>query len=374
MVRHDNDHVGVGEGLIRQRDRGKEQVLLGQLRHERIVVRHVRAIGGKEAEDIEGGRFPDIVHVTLVGYAEHQDARAVDGLLFGVQSGSHLPHHELGHLAVDLRGQLDEAGPIVERTHLPRQILGIDGNAVPSESRSGHEFHEAERLRGRRLDDLPHVHVESVRDERQLVHQRDIDGPERIFQDLDHLRGLGGRDRHHRVDEALVERQPGLGAHRRNSPDDLRGILRFPDLVSGVHTLGRKAQEKILAHRKPGTLEHGKEYLPGRAGIGRRLQNDELPGAQRRRHGLGGGEHEGDVGIPRLRQRGRHRNRDGVALGEAGHIGRGLQPPRGQDTGQFFLGDVVDVAGSAVDAFHGLGVDVEPHDPKTRAGDLHRQR
>ena len=243
----------------------------------------------------------------------------------------------------------------------------------PPSPGSGREFHETEGFRGRRLDDLPHVHVEPVGDERHLVHQSDIHGPEGIFQNLHHLRRLSGRNRHHRVDEVLVDRQSRLGALRGHPSDDLRGVLRFPYWVSGIHPLGREAQEEVLAYLQAGALQRGKEYLPGRPRIRGRLQNHELPRAQRLCHRFRRGDHKRDVRILRFRQRSRHRNRDGITLGEPSHIGGGLQPSCGQNLSQLFPRDV-HVAGSLVDAIHDLRIDIETHSAQARAGDLHRQR
>ena len=360
--------------MIRQRDRRHVNSLFGQLRHERIVVDHVGTIGGEKPDDVQGRGFPDIVDVPFVRDAEHQDAGAVHGLLTGVQGGPDFAHHELGHLGVDLRSELDETRPVVERAHLPRQIVGVDRDAVPSEPGSGCELHEAEGFRGRRFDHLPHVHVEPIGDERNLVHESDVHGPEGVLQDLDHLRRLGGRNRHHGVDETVVDGQPRLRTRRCHPSEDLRRILRLPFLVTGIHPLGRETQEEVLTYLQSRALQGGKEYLAGRARIGGRLENHELPGPQRRRHRFGRGDHKRDVGILRFRQRSGHGNRDGITLAKPGHVGGGLQPSRGQNLGQLFIRDVIDVAGSLVDAVHDLGIDVEAQSTQAGSGDLHRQR
>ena len=71
VVRHDHHRVGLGEDLIRQGDRRQRGSLLGQIGHEGIVVLHVRTIGAKKPDDIQGRRFPDIVDVPLVRHTEH---------------------------------------------------------------------------------------------------------------------------------------------------------------------------------------------------------------------------------------------------------------------------------------------------------------
>ena len=47
-----------------------------------------------------------------------------------IQHINHLRHPVARHVAVDLAGQLDEAGVVVQRLQLPRKIAGIEGVAV----------------------------------------------------------------------------------------------------------------------------------------------------------------------------------------------------------------------------------------------------
>src|SRR2546427_13274904 len=62
-----------------------------------------------------------------------------------VQPVGHLPHPELGHLGVDLARDLDETGLVVERAHLPGEVVRVDGDAVPAQPRPGRELHEPDR-------------------------------------------------------------------------------------------------------------------------------------------------------------------------------------------------------------------------------------
>ena len=54
------------------------------------------------------------------------------------------------------------------------------------------------------------------------------------------------RDRHHGVDEALVERDRVLGALGRHAADDLGGVLRLVDRVARIDTLRREGEEESL--------------------------------------------------------------------------------------------------------------------------------
>jgi hypothetical protein len=62
---------------------------------------------------------------------------------------------------------------------------------VAAKAGSGIEGHKAERLRRRRIDDFPDVDAESPAHEGELVHQADVDGAERVLQELHHLGRLG---------------------------------------------------------------------------------------------------------------------------------------------------------------------------------------
>ena len=94
---------------------------------------------------------------------------------------------ERRHLAVDLAGEVDEARLVVQRAHLPREVVRIERDAVSADARARRELHEAERLRRRRVDDFPHVHAELVADDRHLVHEPDVHRPERVLEQLHQL-------------------------------------------------------------------------------------------------------------------------------------------------------------------------------------------
>src|SRR2546422_688953 len=74
-----NHHAVVaGQHLGRQLDRAHPRVVvvahLVQLREVGIVVLHLGAALAQQLHDLQRGRFPQVVHVLLVGHAQHQDA------------------------------------------------------------------------------------------------------------------------------------------------------------------------------------------------------------------------------------------------------------------------------------------------------------
>src|SRR6185312_1995740 len=86
------------------------------------------------------------VDVLLVGEPEQQDARALQGPAAVVEGEHELLHDVLGHPHVHLARELDEAGGVAVLARLPRQVEGVEGNAVPAPAGAGVEANEAEGL------------------------------------------------------------------------------------------------------------------------------------------------------------------------------------------------------------------------------------
>ena len=95
--------------------------------------------------------------------------------------------------------------PICRSTRHAR-YAGSTGRQWPPTPGPGREAHEAVRLRRGRVDRRPDVDVETAREHRELVDQRDVDVPERVLEQLHELGLAGGADRHDLVDERAVER------------------------------------------------------------------------------------------------------------------------------------------------------------------------
>src|SRR5262249_40214436 len=126
----------------------------------------------------------------LVSEANQQDLRAVKsalGLL--IQRLGEVINHESRHCIVDLPGELDEGSGNVVFPRLPRQVEGIDWDAMPSETRSGIKRHVAERLRLGCFYHFPDIDSHGPIDELQLIDECDVDRPENV---LGELSGLGG--------------------------------------------------------------------------------------------------------------------------------------------------------------------------------------
>ena len=88
----------------------------------------------------------------------------------------------------------------------------------------------------------------AIEDQRELVHQRDVEIALRV---LDDLRGLGDFDRrravHARGDDRAVDTRDAFERLFVLSGDHLHDLLERVLLVAGVDALGRVAEEEIFA-------------------------------------------------------------------------------------------------------------------------------
>ena len=122
----------------------------------------------------------------------------------------------VGHVAVDVVGELDEAEALAESAlDPPREVRRVDRQAVAADTRAGREAHVAERLRRGGVDRRPDVDAEVAREHRELVDERDVDVPERVLEQL-HQLGFAGRSRRARPCRRARRRTPRpLRATRR---------------------------------------------------------------------------------------------------------------------------------------------------------------
>src|SRR5216117_447281 len=68
-------------------------------------------------------------------------------------------------------GRRDETGFVVERPHLPGEVVRIERDAVTADAGAGRELHETERFRRGGLDDFPHIDAEFVAHDRHFVRE-----------------------------------------------------------------------------------------------------------------------------------------------------------------------------------------------------------
>src|SRR5262245_51885079 len=102
-----------------------------QLGDEGIRVAQHRTAPRKQLHYVERRRLTEIAHVLLVRDAQDMNARSIDRLPDAVQRIGDAFDHIIGHRAVDMPGELDEAALETALARLPREIKRIDRNAVP---------------------------------------------------------------------------------------------------------------------------------------------------------------------------------------------------------------------------------------------------
>ena len=236
------------------------------------------------------------------------------------------------------------------------------------------EGHEAERLGLRGVDDLPDVDIEVAAHQRQLVDEPDVDRAERILQQLHHLRHPRRRDRHHGIDDEAVERGGRLGGAGVDPPDHLRNVARRPLGAARIDPLRREGEAEVRAGAEPARLEPRPHHFVDGAGIGGRLEYDELSRVQVRGNLLDRGDHVRQIRIAGLAQRGRDADVHRIDSGQTCEVG-GRREQAGLDRRlQVGGGHVGDVGLAAPDGRGPLRVDVEADRRHPGAGERHDQR
>src|SRR5207244_5311855 len=137
---------------------------------------------------------------------------------------------------------------------LPREVEGIDGDAVAAEARARAEAHVAERLGCGGIDHLPDVDPHPVAEDGELVDERDVDRAEDVLEQLRQLGRLGAGELVHRVDRAPVEVGGAARALGRDPAEHLRRRLRRPILAPRVDALRGHREEEALARAEAASL------------------------------------------------------------------------------------------------------------------------
>ena len=229
------------------------------------------------------------------------------------------------------------------------------------------ERHESERLRRGGVDDLPDVDIHPVAELSELVDERDVDGAEDVLEEFRELGCFGRRDGVHVVDRGGVELDGCSSRVGVDAAHDLGHGLRRPVLATGIDALWREGEVEVLAGREATSrLEDRLHLLSGRAGIGRRLEDDEMSRAETRCDRLGGRDEDPQVWLALAREGRRERDENRVRLAQLVVVRRRGDEACVDERLQHLGGDVLDVALARVQLFDASGIDV--HEQHLLAG------
>ena len=339
-----------------------------------IVVMNIGTLLFQQANHVERRTFTHIVDVFLVRDSQYQHPAAVHGLLLFVQGLRNFAHDHRRHLAVDLARQIDESRLVVERSHLPGEIVRIERDAVSADARPRRELHEAEGLRCRGLDYFPYVDAKLVADDRHLIDESDVHRSEGVLQQLDQLGRFRARHRNHRIEAGRVERSRHLSASGRDSTDDLRRVLRVPLRVAGIDALGTEGEEDIFPDGKSGRFQLWLQQLARRARISRALQNHHHPRTAIATDCIGSSDYVTHVRVARLRQRSRHSDRDCIHLLHPRFFGCRLELSRLHQPRELRARHVLNVGLPRHQRLHDTLADVVANHLEARLREFQRQR
>ena len=182
-----------------------------------------------------------------------------------------------GHRKVDVAGELDEAIDEVELAGAPRQVVRVDRDAVPAYPGTGREAHEPERLRGRRVDDLPDVEVHPLAQQGELVDERDVDVAEDVLKELGHLCRIRRRDGDDSIVDLAQQSRRALGRLRRHPAHETRYSARCAGRIARVDPFWCIGEVEISTGDETAFLDDPPEGAHGRAWVCGRLEDQQLP-------------------------------------------------------------------------------------------------
>ena len=197
-IPHDRAAPAQGAVFARRRDFGDERVVIRRFGPARLDQFH----------QLQRRAFANVGHVLLVGQTQDQHPGPAERLARLLVQRQRQPiGHMVGHGGVDLAGQFDEAGGLVELARFPGQVERVDRDAVPAQPRPRIERHEAKGLGAGGVDHLPHVDAHGVVDQLQLVHEGDVDGAKDVLGQLDRLGRRRAGYRNHGFHDCPIERR-----------------------------------------------------------------------------------------------------------------------------------------------------------------------
>src|SRR5437868_4685096 len=102
----------------------------------------LRTVRLEQPHDIERGTLANVIDIRLVSDTNDEHAAAIHWLPLFVQRLRNLADDIGRHLTIDLAREIDEPRLVVQRAHLPREIVRVQWDAVSADARSRCELHE----------------------------------------------------------------------------------------------------------------------------------------------------------------------------------------------------------------------------------------
>ena len=354
---------------------GVDFALVAVLRNIRVVIGRVGALLDEQVDHVQRRAFAVIVDIGLVGRAEHQHLRAVQGFLVAVQNRHGALNDILRHAGVDFAGSFNQAGVVIKLTRLPREVERVERDAVAAEARARIKRLETVRLRLGGLDDLPDVDAHAVADDGHFVCKADVDVAVGVFEQLLHFRHGGGRNFINAAGQnAAVKRRRDFRRVFADAADDLRRVLRLVLLVARIDALRREPEVEILAALQAARFEDRLEQFFRRARVSRGFQNDDHAGVDIFCNGLGGALHIADIRLLVFVERSRHADGDGVDFLDKRKVGSSGKLSGFHHVFQRVADDVADVVVPGVDGVNFFRLHVEADGFVAGLREFHRER
>ena len=216
-----------------------------------------------------------------------------------------------------------------------------------------------------RREHVAGVDAHPIEDQGQLVHQRDVEIPLRVLDDLRRLRHPDRRDpvdaRGHR---RLVDAGDDVEGGRVLPGHDLRDAGKGVLPVAGVDALRRVADREVRPAGQPRRLfEHRDAVLLRRSGIDRGLEHHDVAGLEPPAQGARRSEERAEVRPVGLVHRGRRRDDVEVRLAQRLRVVREMHVGR-REVGRLHLAIAVHAPAQLL---HPGGVHVEADDARPGA-------
>ena len=186
--------------------------------------------------------------------------------------------HIVGHVIVDVIGQLDESEVLSEVfSNPPSQITRIDWKAVTADSWSRCEAHEPKRLGRCSVDCSPDVDVESSCKLCQFIDERDVDVSERVLKQFDNFGFSAVRHGNGPIHQAGEKRVDSLERLSSIPGDHFRCVFKRIVGITWVDSLRGIAEEKTISTQTRFPFKDRRHEFLGGTRIRRRLEHDASP-------------------------------------------------------------------------------------------------